>query len=177
MSQMKLEQKEQLKQALSMARLTQSEIAGILGVRQSVISKVINNGFGYKLAQKWEKIFGFSRDWLLTGEGEMFTSENPKLFEYKGQQNARIVFQNEGSAANVVQGNADMRTYRAEKIIKENGDVELYSSAQDSISYPEVQIASLNQRIADLEKVIAVKDELISSLKETINLLKNDRNM
>lgn len=53
--------------------LTQKEIADRLGVAPSYITKIFNGerGFGEKQAEKWETLFGLSRVFLMTGEGNM----------------------------------------------------------------------------------------------------------
>lgn len=165
---------EEIKKILKRAELTQHDVAKILNLAQPTIAKLLNSGaFGKKSTQIWEEAFGFRQNWLLTGEGEMFTSDHPKIFDYKkGGDNYEKVFSSQGSAAGVVSGNADMRTYVAEKIIRENGDTELYGDAQDVIDRLEIENNSLKQRIRDLESIVASKDELIVSLKETIMLLK-----
>lgn len=163
-----------IKEIFKQAGLNQREIAEILNVTQSVISKWFNGKpFGKNVAKQWEEAFGFRQNWLLTGEGEMFTSDRPKIFDYKkGGDNYGKVSSSQGAAAGVVSGSADMRTYVAEKIIRENGDTELYGDAQGVIDRLEIENNSLKQRIVDLENIVASKDELIASLKETIMLLK-----
>lgn len=60
--------------------LKQSDIAKILDVTQAAVSNQLNGrAFGINAAKKWSKTFGFSKLWLMTGEGIMF--------EHKGPQN------------------------------------------------------------------------------------------
>lgn len=59
--------------------MTQKQIADQLGIRQQNVGQLLlgKRPFGNITAIKWNKEFGFSIHWLLTGEGEMFeTSEN-----------------------------------------------------------------------------------------------------
>lgn len=53
--------------------LTQVEIAKILGVTKVYVNALLTERkkFGKKQAEKWENLFGISKSWLLTGEGEM----------------------------------------------------------------------------------------------------------
>lgn len=165
---------DKIKEVFKSAGLTQLEVAAILNIAHSGVARLLNGTpFGKNTSKTWEEAFGFRQNWLLTGEGEMFTSDHPKIFDYKkGGDNYGKVSSSQGPAAGVVNGGADMRTYVAEKIIKENGDTELYGDAQGVIIRLEIENKSLKQRIMDLESIVASKDELIASLKETIALLK-----
>lgn len=58
--------------------MKQSEIAYALDVTQAAISNQMNGRpFGINSAKKWSKLFGFTIDWLSTGEGPMFGSKKP----------------------------------------------------------------------------------------------------
>lgn len=101
-------------------------------------------------------------NWLLTGDGDMFkpSVNGSKISNVKGNVTA--------NTAGHVGGNVDMRTYNAEKIIKENGDVELYGDAQSIVEKLEIENKYLNQRIADLDNIINMKDKLILMLEEKL---------
>ncbi len=159
--------------------LSQQDVANILNVTQSVISKWLNGKpFGKNVAKQWEKAFGFRQNWLITGEGEMFTSNHPKVYEYKqGRENFRsnnVSIKNlkgsfSGNIMNTAGNNiVNIPNFGGEKIIRENGEVELQNSAQSW----EVEKSILQQRIAALENMVNMKDDIISTLKENISLLK-----
>jgi predicted XRE-type DNA-binding protein len=58
--------------------MKQSDIARVLDVTQAAVSGQLNGRpFGINAAKKWSKTFGFSIDWLTTGEGSMFTNRKP----------------------------------------------------------------------------------------------------
>lgn len=58
--------------------MKQSDIAKVLDVTQAAVSGQLNGRpFGINAAKKWSKTFGFSIDWLTTGEGSMFTNRKP----------------------------------------------------------------------------------------------------
>lgn len=58
--------------------LKQNEIAEALDITQSAVSAQLNGRpFGVNSAKKWSKQFGFSINWLTTGEGPMFESKKP----------------------------------------------------------------------------------------------------
>lgn len=58
--------------------LNQANISNILDVTQGAVSNQLNNRpFGVNAAKKWSKTFGFSKLWLMTGEGPMFVRNTP----------------------------------------------------------------------------------------------------
>lgn len=155
--------------------LSQQDVANILNVTQSVISKWLNGKpFGKNVAKQWENAFGFRANWLLTGEGDMFTSDHPKVYEYKNGVNygnvSQSVKMNKGCVTGQVSGGQviNIPNFGGEKIIKGDGEVELQNSDQSW----GIEKNILQQRIADLENMVNMKDEIISTLKENISLLK-----
>jgi transcriptional regulator with XRE-family HTH domain len=55
-----------------------SDIASVLDVTQAAVSNQLNGRpFGINSAKKWSKAFGFSIDWLTSGEGPMFFNKKP----------------------------------------------------------------------------------------------------
>jgi phage repressor protein C with HTH and peptisase S24 domain len=59
--------------------MKQCDIANVLDVTQSAVSNQLNGRpFGINSAKKWSKAFGFSINWLTTGEGPMFDSRKPQ---------------------------------------------------------------------------------------------------
>ncbi|MDE6340001.1 MAG: helix-turn-helix domain-containing protein, partial [Muribaculaceae bacterium] len=64
---------EALQEQFNSIGLTQVEIADILGVTKMYVNALLTERkrFGRKQAEKWENLFGISKSWLLTGEGEM----------------------------------------------------------------------------------------------------------
>lgn len=58
--------------------MKQCDIAEVLDVTQSAVSNQLNGRpFGINSAKKWSKTFGFSINWLTTGEGPMFDKRKP----------------------------------------------------------------------------------------------------
>lgn len=56
--------------------MKQCDIANVLDITQSAVSNQLNGRpFGINSAKKWSKAFGFSINWLTTGEGSMFTKK------------------------------------------------------------------------------------------------------
>lgn len=59
--------------------MSQSEIAGKLGVTQGYVAAMLNGNHPFRIAAatKWSKVFGFNPQWLISGEGSMFPGEAP----------------------------------------------------------------------------------------------------
>lgn len=68
---------EKLKEYFDSKGITQKEIADRLGVSKAYVNALFNgrNSFGKGQAEKWVNLYGLSKSWLLTGEGEMFTNK------------------------------------------------------------------------------------------------------
>ena len=60
--------------------ITQRQIAKELNVSFQYINNMFSGtrNFGRKTAQKFQKVYGISSAWLMTGEGEMFKPNMPK---------------------------------------------------------------------------------------------------
>ena len=65
--------KERLSNYLNTKGLTQKDIAERLGVTEQCVNALVNGrrAFGRKSSAEWQKQFGLSASWLMTGEGEM----------------------------------------------------------------------------------------------------------
>lgn len=60
--------------------LTFKDAAQMLDVHPSAVGNLVSgrNQFGYKVAKRWEDVFGLSADYLITGDGPMMaTGEQP----------------------------------------------------------------------------------------------------
>ncbi len=68
-----------VKEYFSEIGMSQTEAADKLGVQQAAVSNQLNGrAFGKNSAAKWNSVFGFRTNWLLTGEGPMFDpQDNP----------------------------------------------------------------------------------------------------
>ncbi len=66
-----------IKEYFSEIGMSQVDAAEKLGVQQAAVSNQLNGRtFGKNSAAKWNAVFGFRTNWLLTGEGPMFDSQN-----------------------------------------------------------------------------------------------------
>lgn len=63
--------------------ISQQEAAKRLNVQQAAVSNQLNGRtFGKNSAAKWNNVFGFRINWLLTGEGPMFDPKDHNEHEY-----------------------------------------------------------------------------------------------
>lgn len=163
---------DRLKLFLKENKIGQTKFEEQAGFGRGYISK-IKGSIGSDLICKMSEVFpNLNIDWLITGRGDMLISDN---------MNVSVGRDNSGVAAGVVNGvithtgggSVDNRSYVAEKIIRENGDTELYNDTQSVIERLEVENLGLKQRVSDLENMVVSKDELISSLKDMVELLKH----
>ena len=72
-----------IKEYFSEIGMSQIEAANMLGVQQAAVSNQLNGRpFGKNSAAKWNKVFGFRVNWLLTGEGSMFDPDTDDKREF-----------------------------------------------------------------------------------------------
>ncbi len=78
----KIEIGKKIKEYLSENGISQMEAARMLEVQQAAVSNQLNGRqFGKNSAAKWNKAFGFRINWLLTGEGPMFDTDETPHFD------------------------------------------------------------------------------------------------
>lgn len=109
-------------------------------------------------------------NWLLTGEGDML--KNPTIRGNINQGNGNIIGQ--GSHNNIKTGNVvnvALPDTGTQKIIKPDGEVRVTASESNASTSDELK--DLKTEIQHLNAMIAMKDDLITSLKETIEILKS----
>lgn len=72
----KIEIGKRIKDYFSELGMSQQDVANILDVQQTAVSNQLNGRpFGKNSAAKWSNAFGFRTNWLLTGEGPMFETQ------------------------------------------------------------------------------------------------------
>ncbi len=76
-----------IKEYFSEIGMSQTEAADKLGVQQAAVSNQLNGrAFGKNSAAKWNSVFGFRANWLLTGEGPMFDPQDSSSYSDDGYQ-------------------------------------------------------------------------------------------
>lgn len=83
-----------LKEYFDNQGITQKDIAEQLDVSRAYVNALFNGKsvFGKEQADKWGNLYGLSKSWLLTGEGEMFAS--PVQQNINGTHNTQIAGNN-----------------------------------------------------------------------------------
>lgn len=85
-----------IKEYLIEIGISQIEAAKMLGVQQAAVSNQLNGRpFGKNSAAKWNKTFGFRKNWLLTGEGTMFDAVQQKSSEYNIEDHPELNHEND----------------------------------------------------------------------------------
>ncbi len=85
-----------IKEYFSEKGLSQQEAATMLGVQQAAVSNQLNGRpFGKNSASKWNKVFGFRKIWLLTGEGPMFDAATSHDREYELEEHPELNHDND----------------------------------------------------------------------------------
>lgn len=85
-----------IKEYFSEKGLSQQEAATMLGVQQAAVSNQLNGRpFGKNSASKWNKVFGFRKIWLLTGEGPMFDASTSHDREYELEEHPELNHDND----------------------------------------------------------------------------------
>lgn len=68
---------QKIKEYFSEMGMSQQDVAKALDVQKAAVSNQLNGRpFGKNAAAKWSKTFGFRLNWLLTGEGPMFDTQD-----------------------------------------------------------------------------------------------------
>lgn len=82
---------EKLRKYFDSQGVTQIDVANKIGVSKAYVNALFagNSRFGKKSAEKWSEVFGFSKSFLLTGEGSMFTTE-PSLAGFNEMEYTRV---------------------------------------------------------------------------------------
>lgn len=130
---------EKLSNYLNNRGLTQKDIANTLGISEQSVNALVNGRrqFGRKTSAEWQKHFGLSASWLMTGEGEMLA---PSM--QAGDGSVQVA----GNASNVNAGKT------IDKL------VELLKKSQEQISKRDQQIDKLLAMIDRLTSASPVTD-------------------
>ena len=77
--------------------ITQNDIAEALGVSQQYVSKLLSGKaeFGKKQAKRFNELWGIQPSWLLTGEGDMLSSNGSSTGGH-----TQVIGSNHGTAIN-----------------------------------------------------------------------------
>lgn len=164
--------RERLKHFIEYKGISKYKFYKDLGLSNGFLDKEGNIG-----SDKCEKIIyqypELNMLWLLTGQGEMLSSS------IKGNTNNISGGNNmTGNVSGRTMVNITMPESGTPKIIKPSGEVEIQQTdptksegTKEAELHKEIEL--MKQRVALMEDNMKMKDELIASLKDTIELLRN----
>lgn len=112
--------------------------------------------------------------WLLTGDGEMLKNSGTMIGSNQGDGN-KIEYKNGGDVGVGNTVNVTLPESGTQKIIKPDGSVELILAESNDIASDKLQRENeaLKEKVSHLMDNMQLKDDLIASLRETIELLKH----
>lgn len=160
---------EALNEFLKSNNVGQQEVAQLLGVGQSYVSQMLNGKkpIGKNKADILSKKYGFSKLYLLTGEGEMFRSPsvvasgNTYGDNASGNNNVTISGNNTGTL--------QARISALQKLIEEKDKQlaqkdELLAERDRLLSEKDKLLAEKDKQLAEKERLVEEKERLIKVL-------------
>lgn len=147
-----------LKKFFADKNLSQTKIAEIVGTSQQTISGLLSNrNFGKRTAQKWSEAFGLNPAWLITGEGEMLLADKER----------------KATATEIEPVTQLPHTPITSKTIVELGvnavATQILELVQNGELYTKKQVAKLEDKISQQEKIINELNREIGSLRAQLN--------
>lgn len=126
------------------------------------------------LSRVLDRIPDASAEWLLRGEGDMLKNSGTMTGSNQGEGN-KIEYKNGGNVGVGNTVNVTLPKSGTQKIINPDGSVELTSIGSNGGSSDKLQREneSLKEEISHLMDKIKLKDELIASQRDIIELLKH----
>ena len=166
--------KERLKELISKQGLGQNAFEKKVGIAVGYLASKSVSVTSDTIEKVIENFPNLNLDWLMTGKGEMLKNTGTMTGSNQGDGN-KIEYKNSG---NVGVGNTVYVTLPesgTQKIIKPDGSVELTSigSNDDASDKLQRENEALKEKISHLMDNMQLKDELIASLRDTIDLLKH----
>lgn len=162
--------------------LSKSAFAKKIDMEQTTVNNQLlgKRGISIDLVSNILKTFDqISAEWLITGKGAMIKGLSPDesknaFGSIQGDSNT-IEYKNAGNVEFGNNINVPLPETGTQKIIKPDGTVEIASvdSSNFELENAKREIEELRLTISHLKDNMSVKDELIASLKETIELLKH----
>lgn len=165
--------KDRLLSFIKKSNITTAEFERTISVSNGYV-KNISKSIQPDILEKISNIYPYLNiEWLLIGKGDMLKNTGDVIGSVQG--NGKIEYKNTGNVEFGNNINVSLPETGTQKIIKPDGTVELTSSDSNSLELENAkkEIEELRLTISHLKDNMSVKDELIASLKETIDLLKH----
>ena len=153
---------EKLKRHFEEKGITQQQIADILGVRLPYVNAILNGTktLGKKNAEKWANLFGLSKSFLLTGEGDVVSEKRQQNITNRAHDIKRSVLGHVIEESKVNEGIASEEDIRP--FIPTWADT-LLSILSKQIAENEALHAELRQSISDVQ---VLKEQLAQIIEK-----------
>lgn len=153
------------------------EFSSIIGIVQVTFNRYINKERSIGIDAISGILSAFpdvSAEWLLRGEGEMFKNSGTMIGSNQGDGN-KIEYKNGGNVGVGNTVNVTLPEIGTQKIIKPDSTVEVTLIEPNDISSDKLERenAALKEKVSHLIDNMQLKDDLIASLRDTIELLKH----
>ena len=166
--------KERFAEFIQYKGLSRRKFQEKIGVSNSYIQN-ISNSIGKDILNRISIQYPeLNTDWLLTGKGEMLKNSNAGVNINQGGGN--IIGQ--GNHNNIKTGNVvnvALPDAGTQKIIKPDGEIEVITTEANTSMLDTLkrENENLKAEVMYLKNTITTKNDLIDSLRETIDILKN----
>lgn len=166
--------KERLKEFVSKQGLGQNAFEKKVGIAVGYLASKSVSVTSDTIEKVIENFPNLNLDWLMTGKGEMLKNTGTMTGSNQGDGN-KIEYKNSGNVGVGNTVNVTLPESGTQKIIKPDGSVELTSigSNDDASDKLQRENEALKEKISHLMDNMQLKDELIASLRDTIDLLKH----
>lgn len=166
--------KERLKEFVSKQGLGQNAFEKKVGIAVGYLASKSVSVTSDTIEKVIENFPNLNLDWLMTGKGEMLKNTGTMTGSNQGDGN-KIEYKNSGNVGVGNTVNVTLSESGTQKIIKPDGSVELTSigSNDDASDKLQRENEALKEKISHLMDNMQLKDELIASLRDTIDLLKH----
>lgn len=166
--------KERLKEFVSKQGLGQNAFEKKVGIAVGYLASKSVSVTSDTIEKVIENFPNLNLDWLITGEGEMLKNTGTMTGSNQGDGN-KIEYKNGGNVGVGNTVNVTLPESGTQKIIKPDGTVELTSIGSNGDASDKLQMENetLKEKISLLMDNMQLKDELIASLRDTIDLLRH----
>lgn len=166
-----------VKKMMDFLKMSETSFSSSIGMGQRAFNYYMKGErkFSLEVVDKILSVYPeISSEWLLRGEGEMLKNSGTMIGSNQGDGN-KIEYKNAGNVGVGNTVNVTLPESGTQKIIKPDGTVELTSTGSNDIASDKLQREneSLKEKISHLVDNMQLKDELIASLRDTIELLRH----